>query len=294
MNTKQVILITGATGNVGGGAATALAKRGAKLVLLGRSQKRLETRAASIYAELLEAGIPFQADDIATLAVDFADLQSVRDAAAEALSRFPVIDGLVLSAVALVQNGPNILPNGHELMFATNVLGPFLFTELLLERLQQSNGLVLHIVAPFFKEIVWDDLESIKDHKTENAYNRTKTMNCMITAEAARRSAGKCAFTAFDPSFIIDKNDPELEKRWPSGLMGIFWRVMTLLLAKPPAVAGEPIADLMLNHPDRQALNGALYKLNRRIAKRDKAMNDKTSGERLWDELVRMTALTAD
>jgi len=48
--------------------------------------------------------------------------------AEEALNRFPVIDGLILSAVALVQNGPNILPNGHELMFATNVMGPFLFT----------------------------------------------------------------------------------------------------------------------------------------------------------------------
>jgi len=33
---KQTILITGAAGNIGGGAAVALAQRGAKVVLLGR------------------------------------------------------------------------------------------------------------------------------------------------------------------------------------------------------------------------------------------------------------------
>ena len=36
MADKQTILIAGATGNVGGGAATALAQRGARVVLLGR------------------------------------------------------------------------------------------------------------------------------------------------------------------------------------------------------------------------------------------------------------------
>jgi len=87
------------------------------------------------------------------LAIDFSDMESVRLAAADAMNRFPVIHGLILSTVALVQNGPNILPNGHELMFATNVMGPFLFTQLLLERMQQSDGLVLHVVAPHHKEI---------------------------------------------------------------------------------------------------------------------------------------------
>ena len=47
MKEKQTILITGATGNIGGGAALALAKRGAKVVLLGRRLETLETWAAS-------------------------------------------------------------------------------------------------------------------------------------------------------------------------------------------------------------------------------------------------------
>ena len=294
MTKKQTILITGATGNIGGGAALALAKRGASVVLLGRKLERLEDRANSIRVALSEAGIERQDTDIATLAVDFSDMESVRLAAAEAMNRFPMTHGLILSAVALVQNGPNILPNGHEVMFATNVMGPFLFTQLLLETMEQSDGLVLHVVAPFYEEIDWDDLESIRNHKTEPAYNRTKTMNRMIAGELGRRYAGKISSVAFDPTFIIDKKDPELDKRWPTGFIGFFWRVMTLLFAKPPAVAGEPIANLMLSYPDRSAINGALFKLDKRVKKPDKAMSDEVSGKRLWDELVRLTGLTPD
>ena len=287
MKDKQTILITGATGNVGGGGALALAKRGARIVLIGRSLARLEAEANSIHKALSEDGIKYQDEDSVTLVADFTDMQSVRDAATEALNRFPMIHGLMLSAVALVQNGPNILPNGHELMFATNVMGPFLFTQLLLERLQLSNGMILHVVAPFYEQIDWDDLESIRNHNTGTAYNRTKTMNRMIAAEWARRYEGKICSVAFNPTFIIDKNDPELAKRWPTGFMGFFWRVMTNLIAKPPAVAGEPIADLMLSHPDCSALNGALFKLDKRLEKQDKAMYDEESRKRWWDELVR-------
>lgn len=294
MTNKQTILITGATGNVGGGAAIALAKRGASVVLLGRKLETLGARADSIRAALSEAQIDYQDADIATLVVDFSDMESVRLAAAEAMNRFPMINGLILSAVAFVQNGPNILPNDHEVMFATNVMGPFLFTQLLLERMQHSDGLVLHVIARWHKKIDWDDLESIRNHKTTPAYERTKTCNRMIAAELARRYAGKISSVAFDPTFIIDKSDPELKKRWPTGFMGFFWKILTVLGAKPPVVAGEPIANLLLSHKDRSAINGALFKLDKHVEKPDKAMNDEVLGKRLWDELDLLTGLTPE
>ncbi len=294
MANKQTILIAGATGNIGGGAAVALAKRGARVVLLGRKLDTLAARADSIRGVLSESQNEGQDTDIATLVIDFSDMEFVRRAAAEALNRFPKIDGLIFSSVALVQEGPNILPSGHELMFATNVMGPFLFTQLLLERMEQSDGMVLHVINPSYKEIDWDDLESIRKHKTETAYERTKTMHRVIAGEMARRYAGRISSVAFNPTFIIDKEDPELEKRWPSGFLGFFWRVLTVLFAKPPAVAGEPMADLMLSYPDRSAINGALFKLDKRVEKPDRAMNDEVLGKRLWDELVRLTGLTPE
>jgi hypothetical protein len=106
-------------------------------------------------------------------------------------------------------------------MFATNVLGPFLFTQLLMGRLQEAGAVVLHVIAPFYEDIDWDDLESIKHHDTDRAYHRTKTMDRIIAAELARRP-------------------------------------------------GEPIADLMVEYPDRQSINGALFKLGKRVTKLDR------------------------
>ena len=118
-------------------------------------------------------------------------------------------------------------------------------------------------------------------------------MHRVIAAELARRYEGKISSVAFNPWFIFDKSDPELTKRWLSvGLTGYLYRMGAVFFAKPPAVAGEPIADLMLSHRDRSAINGALFKLDKRVEKPDKAMNDEVSGKRLWDELVLRTGLT--
>jgi len=289
---KQTILISGATGNVGGSAAVALAKRGAQVVLLGRKITTLESRADAIRSVLSDADIEYKDEDIATLVIDFSDMDNVKRAAAEAISRFPKIHGLILSVATLIQNGPTILPSGHEVMFATNMLGPFLFIRLLIEKIEQSDGLLLHVINPSHRKFDWSDIESIKNHKTNTAFERTKVGNRVMAAEFARRYFGRISSIAFNPSYVIDKNDPELKKRWPKGFMGFFWKVLTILIARPPSVAGEPIADLMLNYEDRNAINGALFKLNKRIEKRDKEMNDEVMGKRLWDELVRLTGQT--
>jgi NAD(P)-dependent dehydrogenase (short-subunit alcohol dehydrogenase family) len=294
MTNKQTILIAGATGNIGGGAAVALAKRGAKVVLLGRYHEKLKARVNLVRIALSEAQIDYQDTDIAMLVIDFSDMESVKHAAAEAMNRFPMINGLILSVGVIVQNGPKILPSGHEVMFATNVMGQFLFTNLLLKRMQQSDGLVLHVVNEDYKEIDWEDIESIQNHKTRTAMVRTKTCNRVIAAELARRYAGTISSVAFSPPLIIDKSDPELAKRWPSGVLGFVWKILTALIANPPSVAGEPIADLMLSYQDRSAINGALFKLDKRVEKADKAMNDEVLGKRLWDELVLLTGLMTE
>jgi hypothetical protein len=120
------------------------------------------------------------------------------------------------------------------------------------------------------------------------AYDRTKTMNRMIAGEMARRSDGTIASVAASPPFVIDKDDPALQERWPKGFTGAFWRVMTAVAAKPPSAAGGPIADLVLAHPDRESLNGVLVKRDKPAAKRDKAMGDEAAGQRLWSGWSRL------
>ena len=289
MTKRQTILVAGATGSIGYAAAFALVKRGARVVLLGRRAEKLRSRADSIRDALTDALVEHEATDIAALVIDFSDMDSVRAAAEEALNRFPGVDGLVLSVGALIQGGPNVLPSGHEVMFATNVMGPFLFTNLLLERMEQSDGLVLHVIAPFHETLDWDDLESLDNHRSMDAFNRTKVCNRLIAAELARRYAGRISSVAFDPTFVLDKSDPELKDRWPSGFAGHFWRLMAIFRAKAPEVAGEPLAELMLSHRDRGSINGALFVLDKRSDKRDEAMNDEAEGRRLWERLELMT-----
>ena len=284
MSGQPTILIAGATGSIGSAASLALAERGARVVLLGRRADKLNARAGRIRGALADV----RADDVATLVVDFSDMESVRSAAGEALRRFTAIDGLVLSVGALIQGGPHVLSNGHEVMFATNVIGPFLFTNLLLERLEQSRGLVLHVIAPFDEALDWDDLESLEKHRPMAAFNRTKGCNRMIAGEFARRYARRIPSVAFDPTFVLDKSDPELKDRWPSGFAGLVWRLMATFRAKPPEVAGEPLAELMLDE-DRNSIDGALFVLDKRSDEPDTVMSNVAEGRRLWERLEQLT-----
>jgi NAD(P)-dependent dehydrogenase (short-subunit alcohol dehydrogenase family) len=290
MSERQTILIAGATGSIGKAAAISLAKRGARVVLLGRRAEKLSSKTDSVRDALTDARVDYEATDITTLVIDFSDMDSVRTAADEALNRFPAIDGLVLSVGAFIQGGPTVLPSGHEVMFATNVIGPFLLTNLLLGRMQQSGGLVLHVIAPFDETLDWNDLESIENHRPMDAFNRTKVCNRVIAGELARRYEERISSVAFDPTFVLDKSDPELKDRWPSGFAGIVWSLMAKFRAKPPAIAGEPLAELMLTHHDRGSLNGALFVLDKRSDKSDEVMNDEAEGKRLWERLELLTA----
>ena len=78
MAEKQRILLAGATGSIGYSAAVPLAKRNARVVLLGRKAEKLSSRADSIRQTLIDAGVKYKVTDIATLVIDFSDRDSVR------------------------------------------------------------------------------------------------------------------------------------------------------------------------------------------------------------------------
>jgi len=129
-------LVTGVTSGLGTDIARELAARDAEVVLAARSPQKLETTVSTLSAEVPGARLQ-------TLVVDLADLSSVRRAALEAEALGP-IDVLVNNA------GVMALPyhrtvDGFEVQLATNHLGPFALTGLLLDQIAASgNGRVVN------------------------------------------------------------------------------------------------------------------------------------------------------
>src|SRR5205823_6936504 len=121
-----------ANSGIGRVTAQALARRGARVVLAGRSRERCEAVAADLRREVDTPGAPSR---IEVLAMNLADLASVRASAAEVIDRGWRIAGLINNAG--VAGGRGRTRDGFELTFGVNHLGHFLFTRLLETRLRE-------------------------------------------------------------------------------------------------------------------------------------------------------------
>ncbi|RZK36399.1 MAG: SDR family NAD(P)-dependent oxidoreductase, partial [Hymenobacter sp.] len=80
--------------------------------------------------------------------------------------------------------------DGYEMTLATNHLGPFLLTSLLLDLLQKSPAARIVNVASMayrFSKPTLDDLQSEHDYSPVWEYGTTKLWNIMFTQELAER-----------------------------------------------------------------------------------------------------------
>lgn len=125
----RTILITGATSGLGAAAARQLASMGATLVLLGRDEERTSAAAATLSAE---ASAP-----VDHVVCDMGDLAAVRSAASDIRASHPEVDTVIHNAGALAAQR-TLAPDGTEQTVASQVLGPFLLTTLLLDLLRTN------------------------------------------------------------------------------------------------------------------------------------------------------------
>lgn len=125
-----VVVLTGATSGLGRAAAEQLARCGATLVLVGRSP----ARNAQVVTELTEST---GNDSIAAVAADMGDRAQVRALADRVLATHDRLDVLIHNAGALHPER-HVNPDGIEATVASQVVGPFLLTTLLLDRLAAS------------------------------------------------------------------------------------------------------------------------------------------------------------
>ncbi len=185
--TGRTALVTGANSGLGLRSAEALGAKGATVLLGCRNPAKAEAARARV-AAVATGPAP------EVVALDLADLASVRAAAAEVARRTDRLDVLMnnagIMAVPLART-----PDGFESQFGTNHLGHYALTGQLLPLLLASpaGGRVVTTSSNLHKRgrNAWDDpnYES-RSYKRWAAYSQSKLANLLFMRELGRRAAG--------------------------------------------------------------------------------------------------------
>jgi NAD(P)-dependent dehydrogenase (short-subunit alcohol dehydrogenase family) len=178
----RVAIVTGANTGLGFETARALAARGAHVVLAVRNVEKGRQAAARIDGRV----------DVQVL--DLTSLDSIRSAAAELRAAHPRID-LLINNAGVMYTPRETTVDGFELQFATNHLGHFALTGLLLDRLLPVPGSRVVTVSSTGHRIKaaihFDDLQWERSYSRVGAYGQAKLANLMFTYELNRRLAAR-------------------------------------------------------------------------------------------------------
>jgi NAD(P)-dependent dehydrogenase (short-subunit alcohol dehydrogenase family) len=184
----RTVVVTGTTlGGLGHHAALELARRGARVVLAGRSPERLgETR------ETIRGEVPTA--ELEQVEVDLANLGSVRRAG-EAAVAFGPIDVLINNA-GVMGTSRQVTADGLDLQLATNHFGPFLLTGLLLPQLLASKDATVVTVSSNMHRVargvpLGDPRVHHGFYAKWRVYGQSKLANLLFTYELDRRARAK-------------------------------------------------------------------------------------------------------
>ncbi len=176
----RVAIVTGANSGLGFVTARELARAGARVLVASRSADKGESAAARIVS-----AVPGSAVEAAIL--DLADLESVREFAAAGPDRLD----LLINNAGVMAAPRRVTRDGFESQFATNHLGHFALTGLLLGRLLAAPAPRVVTVSSTMHRggaIDFDDLQSERKYSRWGAYSQSKLANLMFCFELQRRA----------------------------------------------------------------------------------------------------------
>uniref|UniRef100_A0A7N0VL45 Short-chain dehydrogenase TIC 32, chloroplastic-like n=2 Tax=Kalanchoe fedtschenkoi TaxID=63787 RepID=A0A7N0VL45_KALFE len=185
-------IITGATSGIGAETARVLASRGARLILPARSVKAAEDTKARILSE-------FPDSTILVMPLDLSSLDSVRRFVTDFLSLDLPLH-LLINNAGKFSHGHAITEDGVEMTFATNYLGHFLLTKLLMKKMAETaeatgiQGRIVNVssgIHTWFDGDIVSYLEQMTKNKSEydatRAYAVSKLANVLHTRELSIR-----------------------------------------------------------------------------------------------------------
>ncbi|KAJ7851075.1 NAD-P-binding protein [Mycena olivaceomarginata] len=199
------VLVTGTSvGGIGFETALAIAKYANLLIITGYNQERLKLSEEAIKKEHPHA-------NVYCLVLNLSSLASVRKAAAE-------INALSEPLHVLINNAASswgdfkLTEDGLERQYATNHVGPFLFTKLLIPKLLAAASpaytprvvFVSSVGHTHGSGVDFDALTAPNAAKfaIREAYRGTKSANILTTIELCKRSKGKINAYSLNPGLV--------------------------------------------------------------------------------------------
>lgn len=182
------VVVTGASGGLGLAAAAGIARLGATVHLLGRTESRLLEAVETIRRDQPDA-------DVLPEVCDISDLDAMRAYAADLAERVPVLHAIVHNAGVMPPERVESA-QGHESTLATHVIGPLAMTEALRGNLAAAESPRVVVVssggmysAPL-DSTIGDDMEYRRGrYEGIRAYARTKRIQVTMTELMAKRYA---------------------------------------------------------------------------------------------------------
>ncbi|CAN6987147.1 hypothetical protein IGI04_001377 [Brassica rapa subsp. trilocularis] len=185
-------IITGATSGIGAETARVLAKRGARLIFPARNVKAAEEAKGRIVSE-------FPGTEIVVMELDLSSMSSVRSFVAGFESLHLPLNLLINNAGRLAHEHA-ISEDGIEMTFATNYLGHFLLTNLLLKKMIQTaeetgvQGRIVNVTSGIHGWFTGDLIEYLRlisqpkcQFDATRAYALSKLANVLHTKELSSR-----------------------------------------------------------------------------------------------------------
>ncbi|MBU9711896.1 SDR family NAD(P)-dependent oxidoreductase [Evansella tamaricis] len=197
MEKKRIVIITGANSGIGKAAATLFASNGFTVIMACRNLEKSEKVQKKICSETNNPNVKL-------MELDMSSFTSIQAFSKEFQACYSHLDILIHNA-AYFNHGEKyrLSPDNVELTFATNVIGPYLLTDLLLGHLKNADDpRILHassnIVKQFFDPMwkinfdqIIGEIDNTKGFSVYKMYAHSKMALVMLTFRLAEEWKGE-------------------------------------------------------------------------------------------------------
>jgi light-dependent protochlorophyllide reductase len=303
MTINKSVIITGANSGLGFECAKTIASanQGWHIIIACRNL----TKAEEAKQQLISAS---QNDQISVLELDLASLQSVRNFVAKfRQSNFPPLHGLINNAGMQVLSGLEYSKDGYEKTFATNHLGHFLLTNLLLENLQEPARIIIvssgthdpDTIEGKYNKPMFLGAEHLAKSASEKEmsgiqrYATSKLANIFFAYELARRLEGKkITVNAYDPSYVPATNlVMSIKSPLARRILRASTRIFNWLgvVSSTPEESGGAIARLLLDEK-LEGITGKYFQIFKE-KQSSKQSYETQMAKDLWDDSLVLVGL---